>query len=122
MPSITIRKDGTEETIEVAPEERLVLAIERSGVDIGHRCGGYARCTTCRVEIHSGEPERMTKAEREILEDRGLKGQVRLSCQVLCTQDMTVSPKFFVSEQGWDSPGKTPEQHITPNPEWDSES
>ena len=35
---------------------KLVLAIENSGYDISHRCGGEARCTTCRVQFHSEEP------------------------------------------------------------------
>ncbi|MFW9778337.1 MAG: 2Fe-2S iron-sulfur cluster-binding protein [Candidatus Heimdallarchaeota archaeon] len=122
MPTITILKDGTKKTIEAAPSERLVLAIERAGIDIGHRCGGFARCTTCRVEIHSGEPEKMTKAELTRLEDRGLKGHFRLSCQILCEQNMEVSPKYFVSEKGWDGPGKTPERNITPEAEWVSKS
>ena len=28
---------------------KLVLAIEDAGVDILHRCGGNAKCTTCRA-------------------------------------------------------------------------
>ncbi len=34
---------------EVESGTRLVLALERNGVDILHRCGGNAKCTTCRV-------------------------------------------------------------------------
>jgi ferredoxin len=44
-----------------------------------HRCGVCAKHTTCRVEYLEGEPEMMTEAEREVLENRGLLGQVRLS-------------------------------------------
>jgi ferredoxin len=44
-----------------------------------HRCGVCAKRTTCRVEYLEGEPEMMTEAEREVLENRGLLGQVRLS-------------------------------------------
>jgi ferredoxin len=47
--------------------QRLVLAIMDSGVDILHRCGGNARCTTCRVQILDGDPGPMTDAERDKL-------------------------------------------------------
>ena len=43
-------------SIEAEEGRKLVLAIEDSGIDILHRCGGNARCTTCRVEILSGDP------------------------------------------------------------------
>jgi hypothetical protein len=51
---------------------RLVRALERNGVDVLHACGGNARCTTCRVEFVSGEPDRMTVAEQGRLQQRGL--------------------------------------------------
>ena len=54
---------------EVEPGTRLVRAIQVAGVDILHRCGGFARCTTCRVEFLAGEPERMTVAEHDKLVD-----------------------------------------------------
>ena len=40
---------------EVPAGKKLVLAIEDAGVDILHRCGGNARCTTCRVELLEGD-------------------------------------------------------------------
>ncbi len=70
---------------------RLVLCIEDAGVDILHRCGGNARCTTCRVEIVDGDPSPMTPAEEERLsrvEDR--LATMRLSCQVQVRDDLTV--------------------------------
>ena len=75
-----------------APDgERLVLAIMGSGVDILHRCGGNARCTTCRVEILAGDPGPMTEAEREKLKTlEDIPETMRLSCQVRCCDDLTV--------------------------------
>ena len=65
MPKVEVEGAGT---FDVEEGRRLVLAIEEeAGVDILHRCGGYARCTTCRVEYVNGGPERMTKADLEIL-------------------------------------------------------
>lgn len=116
MPKLEIEGVGK---FDVPEEKRLVLAIEEdAGVDILHRCGSYAKCTTCRVEFLEGEPEKMTKAELEVLEKRDLLGQVRLSCQALCDRDMKVSVLMTVSSSEANDPGRKPEPEITPTPEW----
>ena len=76
-----------------------------------------ARCTTCRVEFIDGEPSKTTAAEKAVLEARGLTG-VRLSCQVLCDQDMTVRAISRLEGTGRPDPGGTPAETITPTPEW----
>src|SRR4029078_7099999 len=87
MPKITVEGVGQ---YEVPDGKRLGLALEQeAGIDQLHACGGHARCTTCRVAFVEGEPPRMTLAERDVLQARGLAG-VRLSCQILCDHDMTV--------------------------------
>ena len=78
MPQLTVDGFGT---FDVSQGKRLVLAVEQAGVDILHACGGNARCTTCRVEFLSGEPDKMTQAEKTKLAERQLTG-VRLSCQI----------------------------------------
>lgn len=116
MPTVEIVGHGK---IDVAEGTRLVNAIREAGVDIGHRCGGNAACTTCRVDFEDGEPERMTKAERSKLEEKDLLGEVRLSCQVPVDRDMRIKPLMLGSEQGWPDTGPEPEAHITPEPvEW----
>ena len=116
MPSIEVEGTGA---IEVPEGKRLVLAIEEdAGLDILHRCGAYAKCTTCRVEFLEGEPGMMTRAEAKILGEKNLVGQVRLSCQILCDHDMKVRVPMTVTSMGLDGPGKAPEPGITPPPEW----
>jgi ferredoxin len=115
MPRLTVEGFPT---VDVDAGKRLVLAIEQdAGVDILHACGGNARCTTCRVEFISGEPSKMTKAEKSRLEERGLTG-VRLSCQVQCDHDMTVRAISRLTGSGRPDPGKTPEATIQPPAEW----
>jgi len=115
MPKLTV--DG--KTFDVEEGTRLVLAIEQNGVNIGHRCGGYAKCTTCRVEFESGEPDTMTVAEYERLEDRDLLGKYRLSCQIECNADMSVHPTMTLeSEAAWDDTGPEPEETVTPEAIW----
>lgn len=120
MPIVTIEYQGETRT-EVPEGTRLVHAVEGAGVDIGHRCGGYAKCTTCRVEFLEGEPEKMTEAEAERLtrleQETGATG-VRLSCQVPVEGDVKVRPVMLQSEQGWPDPGPPPEERVTPEPLW----
>lgn len=115
MPKLQIEGFGT---FEVGHGQRLVRAIETNGVDILHRCGGYARCTTCRVAFSAGEPLVMTVAERDKLDEKGLIGQVRLSCQIVCDNDMALRPLMTLSESGLPDPGPTPHDTVTPEPAW----
>lgn len=114
MPKLTI--DG--QTNEIPDGKRLVLAIEESGINIGHRCGGNARCTTCRVKFLKGEPNQMTKAEYEKLLERNLFSQFRLSCQIVCNHDMDVAPQLTLESEGWNDTGPPPNTQVTPEAEW----
>jgi ferredoxin len=116
MPKLTVEDVGT---FDVPPGKRLVLALEdEAKVDQMHACGGNARCTTCRVEFVAGEPDRMTVAEKNVLQARGLAG-VRLSCQIPCDHDMTVRAISRVSTSGRPNAGQRPADEIQPQPvEW----
>ncbi len=115
MPKITV-EGGTSYDIEEG--KRLVLGLKDSGVDILHRCGGYAKCTTCRVEVSVGEPGQMTQAELDKLQEQGNLGKFRLSCQIPCDHDMTVKPLMTLSNSELDDPGSRPQDNITPDPVW----
>jgi ferredoxin len=99
-------------------DKRLVLAIEELGVAIGHRCGGNAKCTTCRVEFVSGEPDTMTKAEYDKLKEKGLLGQVRLSCQLACSQDISLNAVMTLDNQSWTDTGPQPAETVLPEAVW----
>ncbi len=89
MPKLTVEGIGE---FEIPQGKRLVKAlVGEAGTDQLHACGGQARCTTCRVRFLDGEPAKMTAAEQDVLRARGIteKG-IRLSCQILCEQDMRV--------------------------------
>ncbi len=115
MPKLTVAG----KTAEWSTDKRLVNAIEDMGIHIGHRCGGIARCTTCRVTFIAGEPDTMTEAEYQKLSERGLLGQYRLSCQILCTHDMEVEPVMTLENQeGWSDTGPRPADTVEPAAEW----
>ena len=115
MPTITLR-DGS--SFQAEANKRLVLAIEDAGIDILHECGGNARCTTCRVRFIEGEPQRMTRAEHDRLEARGLLGEARLSCQILCDHNMKVEVINRFSTSDLLDLGARPADEITPMPVW----
>lgn len=81
--------------------EKLALAIEKAGIDISHRCGGFARCTTCRVKFLSEEPP-FGEEEKASLEEDGVLGQFRLSCQIRVDRDVHCEVLKRASVEGWD--------------------
>jgi ferredoxin len=98
MPTVTV--EG-EKSFEVEPGIKLVLAIEDAGIDILHRCGGNARCTTCRVQVVSGEVAPMGEVEKERLaREASLGPDIRLSCQIHVESDLTVRVLGRASESG----------------------
>ena len=104
MPKIQAETaNGLIET-EAPAGKKLVLSIEDAGVDILHRCGGNARCTTCRVEILDGNPEEMGEVERDRLAvESELAPNVRLSCQIHVAQDLKVRVINQASVRGMDA-------------------
>jgi ferredoxin len=78
-------------TIAADPGRRLVLALEDAGHDILHRCGGNARCATCRVEVLAGDPTPITEWEERRLSELSKRHvTTRLSCQIRVTSDLSV--------------------------------
>jgi adenylate cyclase len=79
-------------TVEVDLGESVLDGSLRHGIAHQHACGGNARCTTCRVEVQEGldgcpEPR---PDEREALATSGLEPPIRLACQLMPRNDITV--------------------------------
>ncbi len=118
MPQLTVQGS---DPVEVSSDKRLVQAlVEDAGTDQLHACGGNAKCTTCRVKFIEGEPQRMTAAEKELLKVREISEPgVRLSCQVLCENDMKVELISRLEGSGREDQGGTVADEIQPQPvEW----
>jgi ferredoxin len=120
MPKLTVEGLGE---FEIPTGKRLVNALrEEVSSDQLHACGGNARCTTCRVEFVSGEPSEMTVAEKQLLEARGLSG-VRLGCQILCQEDMSVRIISRLEGSGRKDCGSACSEELAPQPvEWTTKS
>ena len=107
MPKITAEAAQGLVAFEVEEGKKLVLCLEDNGVDILHRCGGNARCTTCRVEILSGDPGEIGEPEKAILATKtDLGDHTRLSCQVRVIDDLHVRVIRQASVEGIEAGGR----------------
>jgi ferredoxin len=109
MPQITAETATGTVTFDAEAGKKLVLALEDNGVDILHRCGGNARCTTCRVEVLSDNVGTRTDDEAAILSTKeAISDNTRLSCQVRLNADIHVRVVNQASVAGIDA-GTRPE-------------
>lgn len=110
MPKITAETAAGTVEIDCTEGRKLVLCLEDNGVDIMHRCGGNARCTTCRVEILDGETGERTEAEEAILATKpDIAPNTRLSCQIRLNSDVHVKVINQARVTGIE-PGTRPEE------------
>jgi ferredoxin len=104
MPKIEAITATDTKDIDAPEGKKLVLVLEDSGIDILHRCGGNARCTTCRVEVLEGDPAAMGELERNRLAmEADLAPNIRLSCQIRVHSDLKVRVVNQVSVRGMDA-------------------
>jgi ferredoxin len=104
MATITAETASGTQTFEAPEGKKLVLAIEDAGIDILHRCGGNARCTTCRVEVIDGDPGEMRELERNRLAvETELADNVRLSCQLHVKDNLKIQIVNQASVRGMDA-------------------
>jgi ferredoxin len=104
MPTITAETAAGTQTIDAPEGKKLVLVIEDAGIDILHRCGGNARCTTCRVEILDGDPGEIGELERNRLAmESELADNIRLSCQIRAKDNLHLRVVNQASVRGMDA-------------------
>jgi ferredoxin len=103
MPTIEAVTATDTKTIDAPQGKKLVLVLEDADIDILHRCGGNARCTTCRVELLAGDAGEMGELERNRLAmEAELADNVRLSCQIHVSSDLKVHVINQASVRGMD--------------------
>jgi ferredoxin len=114
MPRITAETATGTQPFDCEKGRKLVHCIEDQGIDILHRCGGNARCTTCRVEVLHGDPGPILEAERAVMATKpDLTDHMRLSCQVRVIDDLHIRVINQASVAGLD-PGPRPADEDTP--------
>jgi hypothetical protein len=72
------------------------------------------------VQFLAGEPAAITQAEKDLLASSGLDKTLglRLSCQILCQQDMTVRIISHFAGSGKKDSGKRPDDQMIPPAVW----
>jgi adenylate cyclase len=69
------------------PDLTLLQISLKHGIPHVHECGGYARCSTCRVMVHAGLENVLPRngEERLLAERKAFEDNVRLACQTRVT-------------------------------------
>ncbi|MGH7260585.1 MAG: 2Fe-2S iron-sulfur cluster-binding protein [Nitrospiraceae bacterium] len=117
MPKVTfLHPEG--KSGDVPENLSLLEAAEALGFPLNHDCGGNASCTTCRVEVQSGQ-EHLSDIdfdEQDLLDREALtEPWHRLGCQARIHGDVVVR----VPEKKWEAPATSGEnaEHGTLNAE-----
>jgi ferredoxin len=110
MPTITAETATGTVSIDAQAGRKLVLELEDNGVDMLHRCGGNAKCTTCGIEVLDGDAGEKTEPEIAVLTAKGIDNpNFRLSCQIRCENDLNIKVLRQVSTAGIEA-GTRPEE------------
>jgi adenylate cyclase len=90
MPIIHYLSDQVR--VEVKDKSSILAASLQAKIPHAHVCGGYARCTTCRVVVVEGLRNCLPRnADEQRLADRlRFSPDIRLACQTQITGDVTV--------------------------------
>ena len=82
--------------IDCKSNETLLQSFIRNNIDITYYCGGTCSCGTCRIEIISGELNKVSARESLVLGNDSLKKGDRLACQAYISSSAKIKiPKFF---------------------------
>ena len=82
MFKITFQGNSTTE-VDLEQESTLLSAAAKVAVGLNHRCGGHARCGTCKVTVLEGMEQlsEIGAAEGRILKILKASPEQRLACQ-----------------------------------------
>lgn len=90
---VTIRYAPGNRSITTEPGATVLECLRAAGIPHASVCGGRGRCSTCRVRVETGA-DTLTAPddnEKRVLERIGLKGAVRLACQIRPQSDISVA-------------------------------
>ena len=90
MPRVTYFHEFT---LEDVPKGQTLLDLSiRHRIPHFHQCGGFGRCTTCRVQILDGlsNVSPLSEAEQKVASRRGWDEFTRLACQTRVEGDVVI--------------------------------
>ncbi len=92
MAKVTFQSSACKESlVEIKKGQTILRAARQGRIELRHKCGGKASCTTCKVIIadQSGISPVSTKEIRKLGEENIDKG-LRLSCQTQVFHEVVV--------------------------------
>jgi adenylate cyclase len=98
-------------TVRTATGMNILAASIQSNIPHASVCGGRGRCSTCRVRVVSGEEGLSPPSAEElrVLERVGAPPHVRLACQAVPSQDISVVPLLPPTASVRDSRRRSPD-------------
>jgi toluene monooxygenase electron transfer component len=104
--SFTVTIDPGGASFDARPEETLLQAARRSGLDLPHECG-WGSCGTCKVTLVAGETELLFPAAPAINPRDARTGRI-IACQSMARSDLTIrlspatpAPAAIPSREQW---------------------
>jgi 2Fe-2S ferredoxin len=67
--------------VDASENQTILQSLLDAKIKLDHVCGGNATCGTCRFYLVQGNVTAPTKLEKEMIEDRNMRSNERLSCQ-----------------------------------------
>lgn len=92
MPKIILPQKKL--TLEVALESNLMDALLAAQIPVASSCHGEGVCSMCRVTIQ-GQVNAPEEFEVAALKRNKCAPEERMSCQILVTEDLIVSTKYW---------------------------
>lgn len=90
MPTLTLKTEDGERSYGFVAGHPLRYLLDSTDFRVRSGCRGMGACGLCLVRIHTGKTEEPKINERLHLDDSQLEQGVRLACQIVPTDDMTV--------------------------------
>jgi len=90
MPKINLLQE--QQSIDCNPEQTILEATLAANINHIHACGGYGKCSTCRVAVVEGieQCSPPNEDEQEIAQKLNFPHQIRLACQTQIQGDIQI--------------------------------
>lgn len=90
--SIPMHYSPGDNIVSITPGATALESLRAVGIEHASVCGGRGRCSTCRVRVEVGNDNLPApdESEQRVLDRIGLKGPIRLACQIRPTADLSV--------------------------------
>jgi len=92
MPTVHIENLANKAATSADNAKRVLDILHENGIDWMHACGGKGRCTTCAMQVVSGQvlPIERGPMEQRFFDLKKLAANERLACQCQAQDQLTI--------------------------------